>query len=143
MWHADFAFDTPVDQISGLLVLSFISNVPAGSGGTNIVSGSHQLIQQFIKRQPKKILEKMKRFRKAFLASDPWLEELTSDRDESDRIKRFMETEHVISGVPVRVVELTGTAGDVVITHPWLLHCPAPHCGNQPRMMCVQRIHIN
>ena len=42
----------------------------------------------------------------------------------------------------MRVVELTGEAGDVVIGHPWLLHAGAPNCGAAPRLMRVQRVRL-
>jgi hypothetical protein len=48
----------------------------------------------------------------------------------------------VVEGVPVRVAELAGEAGDVVIGHPWLLHCGAPNCGPAPRLMRVQRVRL-
>lgn len=142
VWHTDFDYLAPADRIFGALVFSFINNVRPKAGGTVVVNGSHRLIQQFVKKQPHEILTKMKRARKAFVDSNPWLKALVSNADEPDRVKRFKETEHEISGIPVRVSELSGDAGDVVICHPWLLHAPAPNCGSQPRMMCIQRIHV-
>ena len=49
---------------------------------------------------------------------------------------------HEIGGVPVRVVELSGAPGDIVLAHPWMLHCSSPNCGSQPRFMAVQRIRL-
>ena len=40
-----------------------------------------------------------------------------------------------LDGLPVRVVELTGRAGDVYVTHPWILHSIAPNASDTPRMM--------
>ena len=40
----------------------------------------------------------------------------------------------------VRISELTGDPGDIVIGHPWLLHSAAANCGTQPRFMFLQRI---
>ena len=55
-----------------------------------------------------------------------------------------MQTETVIADVPVRVAEISGEAGDVVVAHPWLLHCaPTPNCGDVPRLMRVQRIRTS
>ena len=51
-----------------------------------------------------------------------------------------MQEGAVVGGVPVRVVELSGEAGDLVIGHNWLLHAGAPNSGTQPRMMRVQRV---
>jgi hypothetical protein len=46
-----------------------------------------------------------------------------------------MERGDTIDGVAVRVVELTGTAGDLVVMHPWLMHNIAMNCSTRPRMM--------
>jgi hypothetical protein len=59
-----------------------------------------------------------------------------------DRTERLTRPGAVVAGVPVRVVELTGEAGDVVIGHPWLLHAGAPNCGAAPRFMRVQRVRV-
>ncbi len=40
----------------------------------------------------------------------------------------------------VRLSELTGDPGDIVIGHPWLLHSAAVNCGTQPRFLFLQRI---
>ena len=142
IWHTDFGFLTPPARMSGLLVFSFLSDVPPRSGGTIVVTGSHLLIRRFVETQPPEVLGKMKRVRKAFLVSDPWFMALTSNDDDADRVEHFTGTDHMISGVPVRVAELTGKAGDVIIAHPWLLHASAPNCGSGPRMMCVQRVRL-
>ena len=43
-----------------------------------------------------------------------------------------------IDGVRVRVVEANGTAGDVCLMHPWMLHNIAKNCSDRPRMMMTQ-----
>jgi hypothetical protein len=49
----------------------------------------------------------------------------------------------VVADVRVRVVELAGEAGDLVIGHNWLLHAGAPNCGSRPRIMRVQRVQAS
>ena len=142
IWHTDFGFLGPADRPAGVLVFSFLSAVPPQSGGTGVVEGSHRLLRRFVETQPREVLEKMKRVRKAFLGSEPWLRALTSNPEDPGRIERFMNTEHVISGIPLRVAELTGEAGDVVVGHPWLLHASTPNCGSRPKIMCVQRVRL-
>ena len=105
------------------------------------MEGSPRLIQGFVDQRPRVATEKMKFTRQALMNSDPWLKALNSDPDDStDRVERFMETESRVGDVPVRVVELVGDPGDIVIGHPWLLHSGAANCGTQPRFMLVQRI---
>ena len=105
-----------------------------------MASGSHRVVENFVAKSAREMLEKTRRIRLALLASHPWLRRLTSKVDSDDRVTRFMEAEDRIGEVPVRVTELTGSAGDVVLTHPWLLHCAAQNAGDGPRLMRTQDI---
>ena len=78
----------------------------------------------------------MKRVRKAYMKSDPWLEALGKARG-ADWLERRLGSEATIDGIRVRVDELTGAAGDVIIGHPWLLHAPAPNPVLHGRDSCV------
>lgn len=82
----------------------------------------------------------MKVVRRALLASDPWLAALGAESADEARDRSPDAREHVVGDVPVRIVELIGEPGDVVIGHPWLLHTPAPNRGDRPRFARVQRI---
>ena len=142
VWHTDFGFAGPLDRVYGLLMFSFMSDVPPRSGATLVVAGSPRLIARHVATQKREDLSKMKVARKAFLRSDPWLEALTSDPDAPDRVERFMETEHRIDDIPVQVAELSGEAGEIIVGHPWLLHAAGTaNCGQGPRLMRVQRLH--
>lgn len=46
-----------------------------------------------------------------------------------------MKVGAVIDGNEVRVVEMTGEPGDVLLTHPLLLHAPSPNCAQDPRLV--------
>ena len=139
-WHTDWPYRAPREGHVGALLFSFLSRVQPGHGGTCAVEGSPRLIQGFVDQRPRVATEKMKFTRRALMNSDPWLKALNSDQDDSDRIERFMETGSRIGEIRVRVTELTGEPGDIVIGHPWLLHSGAANCGDQPRFMLVQRI---
>ncbi len=139
IWHTDFGF-LPCTDPFGVTVFSFSSDVRPHGGGTLVIEGSHRLVQQFVARQPREQLGKMKRVRLAFMESEPWLRDLKTAGDSKKRNERFARTE-LVSGVPVRVVELTGQPGDIVLCHPWMVHAVATNCGEFPRMMCIQRIH--
>jgi hypothetical protein len=54
---------------------------------------------------------------------------------EADRVRRFVAEGERIDGVDVRVEELTGAPGDVILMHPWTFHAPATNCSRRPRMM--------
>jgi ectoine hydroxylase-related dioxygenase (phytanoyl-CoA dioxygenase family) len=46
----------------------------------------------------------------------------------------------VVDGVPLRVVELTGEPGDVVLMHSDCFHAAAPNRLAEPRMMLTDMI---
>jgi ectoine hydroxylase-related dioxygenase (phytanoyl-CoA dioxygenase family) len=138
IWHTDFPYFLPTDSLAGALAFSFIGEVPERSGGTLVVEGSPRLVARFVADKPKLRVQKMKVTRQALMSSDPWLKALCAESD--DGAERFMRAEQRVSEVPVRVVELTGEPGDIVVGHPWLLHTPTPNRGHRPRFMRVQRI---
>jgi hypothetical protein len=45
----------------------------------------------------------------------------------------------VVDGVPLRVVELTGEPGDMVLCHPAMVHCRAPNRGTYPRFTRIKQ----
>jgi hypothetical protein len=55
--------------------------------------------------------------------------------DDADRIQRYMNDGTVIDGVPLRVVELTGEPGDVILMRCDCFHVVAPNRLAEPRMM--------
>jgi hypothetical protein len=139
-WHTDFDYRGPSDRVFGALVFSYLSDVPAGAGGTLAVAGSHRVIRRFVEGRPPKALAPMKTVRLALMRSDPWLAALAAEQSAASVDLAALRGEHDVAGVPVEVVELSGEAGDVVIGHPWLLHRGAPNRGESPRFMRVQRV---
>ena len=49
-----------------------------------------------------------------------------------------MDTESIVGGVPLRLVELTGEPGDMVFCHPVMVHCVGPNRGQRPRFMRIK-----
>ena len=141
VWHTDFGFRGPLDRPFGALVFSFLSDVPPAAGGTVVVEGSHRVVRQYLVEHPRAAHGTMKTVRQALMQSDPWLKALADP--ESPGRERLMRDGAVVGGVPVRVVELSGEAGDLVIGHNWLLHAGAANCGSRPRIMRVQRVQAS
>jgi hypothetical protein len=56
----------------------------------------------------------------------------------ADRIAAFMDRETTVDGVPLRVAELTGEPGDMVVCHPVMVHCVAPNRCTRPRFMRIK-----
>jgi hypothetical protein len=139
-WHTDFPYSIPPDPVVGALVISFLAEVRTGQGGTLVLAGSHQLVKRLLEARPRLRRARMKVARQALLRSDPWLASLCREWTVDDWAARLPRDEHAVEGVPVRVVELEGEPGDVVVGHPWLVHSPSPNRGDRPRFMRVQRI---
>jgi ectoine hydroxylase-related dioxygenase (phytanoyl-CoA dioxygenase family) len=132
-WHTDLGFDLPANELVAVKVWALLSDLEPGGGGTPQVAGSHRVIARHLNKTSERDFTTI---RDQVLRSHPWLCSLTTtDSDlDGDRSTRLM-AEADLDGVPVRVVELTGRAGDVYLTHPWVLHSIAPNASDTPRMM--------
>jgi ectoine hydroxylase-related dioxygenase (phytanoyl-CoA dioxygenase family) len=134
-WHLDFPAPSGSNRLPGVRVLAFIDRVAPAGGGTVVVSGSHRLVERLVVTGQAGSGHSAQ-IRDALAASHPWFRSLWSKAaDEQDRVQRFMTDGQRIDGFHVRVEELTGDAGDVVLMHPWTFHAPAPNCGQAPRFM--------
>jgi Phytanoyl-CoA dioxygenase (PhyH) len=134
-WHIDAPYDTSVAPPFGARVLALFGDVEPGAGGMNLVEGSHRVLAAFAERQPAEILAKNARARRAFVRSHPWLAGLHRPDEAPARIRRFMHDGATIDGVRVRVVEVSGCAGDVFLMHPGVLHARPVNAGTAPRFM--------
>jgi len=141
LWHWDNLCEPHIDQPRALFVISFIGPVAPRSGGTLILSGSPRLLIQQERRIPASqrggsgagIWERFHR-------SHPWLMALTGQAPSpADRTAAFMDGETRVEGVPLRVVELTGEPGDMVVCHPVMVHCRAPNHGVRPRFVRIKQ----
>jgi hypothetical protein len=140
LWHADFQYDAPLRPLFALKYWALFGDVEAGGGGTLQLAGSHRLVERYIDGFTHEQLE-YKRVRDGFLRSHPWLRALSTADDDPDRNARFMGADVDVDGLTARVVECTGSAGDVYLTHPWVMHCIAPNVRNQPRLMKTGAIY--
>jgi ectoine hydroxylase-related dioxygenase (phytanoyl-CoA dioxygenase family) len=52
-----------------------------------------------------------------------------------------MRTSTVVDGIEVRVVEMTGEPGDVLLTHPVLLHAGSKNTAAAPRIALSSTVH--
>ena len=136
LWHIDFPYTDEPTPLFALKVFAFFGTVEPQGGGTLVVSGSHRVVERFVASTPPEARTDYRTCRLQFVKQDPWFRALAqTDDSDPDRNARFMASDHDDDGIPVRVVELTGAPGDVVITHPWTLHHAAPNRASYPRLM--------
>jgi ectoine hydroxylase-related dioxygenase (phytanoyl-CoA dioxygenase family) len=134
-WHVDSY--GPDDELPGVTVFAFLMAVTASGGGTLVLPESHRLFNCHVATtgnwRPAEV--------KAALGSEhPWLRDLWGAGSEPGRVARYLQDGAVIDGTHLRVQELTGAAGDVILMHPRTLHAPAPNSLATPRMMLVEII---
>jgi hypothetical protein len=135
-WHLDFG--APGGR---RLARFFVVLEPSrpGGGGTGYVAGSHRLIEPLCQQATGKLSSP--RIRGRLEAQAPWFAALTSRRQTEDRVRRFMQEGAEIDGVQVRVCEMLGEPGDVILMHPLMLHAPMPNVLPTPRMMLTQFVY--
>jgi len=141
MWHIDWPPRGEPEPLFGLRALAFLKMVPPGGGGTLVLSGSHRLVAQLVRESPERDRGSSPRVREHFARRHAWFRDLIDAPDAPDRTARLTGEGALLDGVPVRVVELTGAEGEVVLVHPWLFHSPAPNCADEPRLMLAQSLH--
>jgi hypothetical protein len=134
LWHSDFLYDARADELFALKYWALLGDVRPAGGGTPQLAGSHRLTARYIEGRTPEQLE-YKRVRDGFLRSHPWLRALSTNDDDPDRNARFMRQDVDVHGLPARVVECTGNAGDVYVTHPWVMHSIATNSAREPRIM--------
>jgi len=139
--HQHWHFDRPVSgddtDIAVIRLFTFLEPVHPRGGGSLFVSGSHRVActcaRQFGSLTPFKSAVARTLLRHA----SPWFDALCSP-DGGDRVHRFMREGASVHGVQVRVEEMTGEPGDLVVMHPAMMHAYAPNSLDRPRMMLTQ-----
>jgi hypothetical protein len=139
MWHFDLPGRGDPDQPSVVRLFGYVTDVAAGGGGTVVVEGSHELVRRLVSASPANDAGSSAELRRMLVAAHPWLRALC--REGGDRVRQFMTDGDEIDGVRVKVAELTGDAGDVVVMLPWTMHSPAMNCAAEPRFMVTHSLY--
>jgi hypothetical protein len=131
-WHMDEPMAASGARQWGLLAFAFLDDVEPGGGATVVIAGSHRRIGQLAAEvgAPTGLVTTDEAL--AALAREAWFAELFRPGDPEER-RRFL-VDHRSNGVPVRVVELTGRAGDVVLMDPRCLHTISANVSARPRL---------
>jgi hypothetical protein len=133
-WHVDFPARGAAAPLMGVRVLAFLDTVAPHGGGTVVAQGSHRIVERLVASGAAGS-GRSRDVRALLTQTQEWFATLWSPEPSGNRLERFMASESSIDGVPLRVVELSGEACDVVLMHPWQFHAAAPHCGTMPRLM--------
>jgi hypothetical protein len=134
-WHLDHDYAAPLSPIDGLKVHSMFGDVAPRAGGMTIVAGSHHVVARHFAEHAPRPGARAVQLRKQLMHRNDYLRELGTDGEPGPRIARFFERDEDVGGIPLRVVELTASAGDVILIHPLLLHTRPTNAGTQPRFL--------
>ncbi|MEI8411759.1 MULTISPECIES: phytanoyl-CoA dioxygenase family protein [unclassified Kribbella] len=138
VWHNDFERFVERPGLRAVQLFVLLNDVRPRGGATLVLTGSHQLVATYA--DPAEDGPHPKRLRRELGGAHPWLRELWGRDGNGDRIQRYMVDGFEVDGVPLRVVELAGRAGDVFLMHCDTFHTAAPNCLDQPRMMATTMI---
>jgi len=133
-WHIDAKYTSALTQPRGVKTLALFGDVAPRSGGTLFVSGSHRLIHRWFQENPPPPGARSADMRK-LLQLHPYIRDLHTGGDPEERIARFMGRAEISDGIPLQVVECTGSAGDMFLLHPLTLHVAATNSGHFPRFL--------
>jgi ectoine hydroxylase-related dioxygenase (phytanoyl-CoA dioxygenase family) len=132
-WHVD-SHQWSSGAVPGLVAFTFVAQVQPHGGGTLIVSGSHHLTWELCRRSGGFI--RTSDLKTALAAKDPWFGDLWAGTASDVLVETIgVARGAVVDGTAVRVVELCGEPGDVVLMNPRCLHAPGPNTGTSPRLM--------
>lgn len=133
-WHIDAYYGSPLSPVRGVKIFILFGDVQPRGGGTLMVSGSHRLVHAWFQKNPPPRGTSSSRMRK-LLQSNPYVRDLHSPGDVEGRIERLMCNVERVDGIPLKVVEAAGEAGDVFLVHPLILHVASPNSSLAPRFM--------
>jgi len=133
-WHIDASYTSQLWPPKGVQIHALFGDVAPRGGGSLILSGSHRLIHKWFQDSPPPPATRSADMRR-LLRAHPYIRDLHTDGDRDARVARFVDNVEAVDGIPLQVVENTGTAGDVVLLHPLTLHVAAPNNGIAPRFL--------
>jgi ectoine hydroxylase-related dioxygenase (phytanoyl-CoA dioxygenase family) len=137
-WHLDIAASPEPPRV--VRMFAVLSPSEPGGGGTGYIAGSQHVIRQLARREGATLNSGAAR--KLLIEREPWYAALESRKTgDEGRIERFMQTEGVVDGVPVRVSEMLGQPGDVILMDPHMLHAATPNVRDTPRMMLTEWVY--
>ncbi|MBS0386177.1 MAG: phytanoyl-CoA dioxygenase family protein [Proteobacteria bacterium] len=133
-WHVDANYASQLWPPRGVKSFALFGDVTPRGGGTLILSGSHRLIHKWFVDHPPPP-DACSADMRRLLQAHPYLRALQTEGEPKQRIARFMNRVEDVAGVPLRVIEHTGSAGEVLLLHPLLMHVASINQSAAPRFL--------
>ena len=132
-WHVD-SHQWSAGEVPGLVAFTFLDEVLPRGGGTLAITGSHYLTWQLCQRAGG--FMKTGDMKSALAGESTWFADLWRQPVTGrDQLRRYLDDGAVAGGTHVRVAELCGQPGDVVLMNTRVLHAAAPNALGRPRLM--------
>jgi hypothetical protein len=133
-WHIDSGFERPTMPVHTVKLFGLMDDLGRTGGGTLMLAGSPRLVDACPDLLPSGTSGNGQTWGR-FMSQHPHLRRLHRGGSAEDPGRDLLGSEIDVAGVPVRAVEVTGAAGDVVIAHLQTFHGIAPNTTARPRLM--------
>jgi hypothetical protein len=140
MWHLDMPAAGSKAARRGVKIFAFLTPVEPRGGATLAVEGSHRVAHFVVDEASSAPALSSAEVRRILKRTQPWFRQLWTPELTPERERLCMDEGTKIGDAEVRVVELTGEPGDVILMDPTLLHCMAPHVAGGPRFVVTERV---
>ncbi len=135
-WHLDIGGVERLSPLPVLRVFTFLEPAAPHGGGTLYVAGSHRLAMDVERAHGGPVRSAQVRDR--LKAEHPWFASLLAAPTAD--LRALINIEARVGAHPVRLEEMTGAPGDLIIMHPAILHATAHNTLDRPRMMLTEWI---
>jgi hypothetical protein len=136
-WHLDIDGRRPLAPLSIFRAFTFLEPVRRRGGGTLYVSGSHRLAMEI--EQAKGAPVRSKEVCNRLKQEHGWFGNLL--KTPSADLPALMRVDARIGPQTVRLEEMTGEPGDLVLMHPAMLHGVGHNALDRPRLMLTEWIY--
>jgi hypothetical protein len=133
-WHLDFPAPARSQELFAVRIFVCLAELRSTGGCTLFLAGSHRLVQDLADKKEDEKLRSAEA-RESLIRNYPWVKGLCSFDANVDRVQQFVKDGTAIGDVNIRVVEMTGEAGDVYMVHPLMLHAGSVNCTQVPRLV--------
>ena len=137
-WHTDTGACRYLNPMPVLRAFTFLAPVGSGGGGTLYVGGSHRLALE-MDPAPDGAIPRSAEIRKRLGAEHPWFARLLAAPGAAYR--EWMGVGAQCGVHTVRLEEMTGDPGDLIVMHPAILHALAQNALDRPRMMLTISVY--
>jgi phytanoyl-CoA dioxygenase PhyH len=135
-WHLDISGSERLDPLPILRVFTFLEPAPPRGGGTLYVAGSHRLAFDFERDDGRMVRSAQVCAR--LRAAHPWFGRLLATP--TAELPGMIDVAAMVATYPVRLEEMTGEPGDLIVMHPAIVHAAAHNAGDRPRLMLTEWI---